>query len=89
MLYDPVKNGLAPVLNKIIEMQESKGLFTFYMTKTSNPGRLNQQRVRNLMFDVGCPKLKNYDITVEEIVPAGQKSKYHFHFAYQLWTHKF
>lgn len=79
-LYNPVKNGLAPTLNRIMEIQESKHLYTFYMAKTANPKRLNQERLRKLMFDEGCPKAKNYVITVEEIVPPNTHSRYGLHY---------
>lgn len=79
-LYNPVKNGLAPMLNDIINIQENSKLYTFYMAKTSDPKRLNQERLRKLMFNDGCPKAKNYTITVEEIVPAGAHSRYGLHY---------
>jgi hypothetical protein len=78
-LYNPVINGLAPTLNKIIEIQEQKGLYTFWMAKTGNYKRLNQERTRHLMFNVGCPILQNYEITIEEYLPKNTKSKYRFH----------
>lgn len=78
-LYNPVKNGMALLLNHIIDIQERKGLYTFYMAKTANPRRLNQERYRKQMFNIACPKLKNYMITVEEIVKAGEDSKYGLH----------
>lgn len=78
-MYNPINNGLAPTLNQIIEIQEEKGLYTFWMAKTGNHKRLNQERTRDLMFNVGCPKLKNYELTIEEYVLANTKSKYRFH----------
>ena len=78
-LYNPLQNGLAPTLNHIIELYEKKNLYTFYMVKTADPKRLNQKRVRKLMFEIGCPKLQNYDITVEEFIQAGTKSIYRVH----------
>lgn len=78
-LYDPVKNGTSVIMNKIIEDQEKKHLYSFWMAKTANYKRLNQERIRKKMFDIGCPKLKYYDITIEELVPANSRSKYRLH----------
>jgi hypothetical protein len=78
-LYNPVTSGMAPTFNKIIEIKEAEGLYTFWMSKTADYRRLNQKRVRHLMFDIGCPKLKNYEITIEEVIPANTKSKYRLH----------
>ena len=79
-LYNPVTNGLAPTLNRIMEIQEAKHLYTFYMAKTANPKRLNQERLRKLMFEEGCPKAKNYMITVEEVLPPGTHSRFGLHY---------
>jgi hypothetical protein len=79
-LYNPVTNGLAPTLNKIIEIQESRHLYTFYMAKTANPKRLNQERLRKLMFEEGCPRAKNYMITVEEVLPPNTNSRFGLHY---------
>ena len=78
-LYNPVTNGLAPTLNRIIEIQEANQLYTFYMAKTANPKRLNQERLRKLMFEEGCPKAKPYMITVEEVIPPGTHSRFGLH----------
>lgn len=79
-LYNPVTNGLAPTLNRIMEIQETNHLYTFYMAKTADPKRLNQKRLRKLMFEEGCPKAKNYMITVEEVLPPGTHSRFGLHY---------
>lgn len=79
-LYNPVTNGLAPTLNRIMEIQEDNHLYTFYMAKTADPKRLNQKRLRKLMFEEGCPKAKNYMITVEEVLSPGTHSRFGLHY---------
>jgi hypothetical protein len=86
-LYNPLTNGFAPTMNKIIELQEQQHCYTFYVVKTANHKRLNQKRLRSLMFDEGCPKLKNYIISVEELVPGGTQSKYQFHYEGMYFKH--
>lgn len=76
-VYNPVKNGWSDLWNRLIEDQEKKGNYTFYMMRTTDVNRLQYKKFHN-MYMKHSPKFLNYERTVEEVVPANSKTKWAF-----------
>ena len=76
-IYDPVKNGWAALWNRLIEDQEAKKLYTFYMLRTTEISRLQYKKYHNI-YMTHVPKFLDYERTVEEVVPAGQFTNWGF-----------
>jgi hypothetical protein len=74
-IYDPANNGWADLFNRLLEDQESKELYTFYMMRTADISRLQFKKYHDTYMKT-VPKFLNYERTVEEVVPAGQSTKW-------------
>ena len=76
--FNPAANGYFALWNRILDDQESKGLYEFYMMKSSVSSRLQLDWTYPLLVE-NCPRFLNYERTLEELVPANTKSKYSLH----------
>lgn len=77
VVYNPVKNGWSELWTHLLNEQENAGLYTFYMLRTTDLGRLSYSKYHDTYMKT-VPKFLNYERTVEEVVPAGQKTKWQF-----------
>ena len=76
-IYDPVKNGWSELWTHLLTEQENAELYTFYMLRTTDLGRLSYSKYHDTYMKT-VPKFLNYERTVEEVVPAGKKTKWPF-----------
>lgn len=71
--FRPDKNGWIMLYTGVIEHYESKGIYTYYAMQTAKD-------IRNINMRKHVKKVvDNYDITIEEFVPANTLSKYDLH----------
>lgn len=76
-IYNPVKNGWSSLWMHLLEEQENQGRYTFYMLRTTDITRLSYKKYHDIYMK-HVPKFLNYERTVEEVVPAGQRTKWGF-----------
>jgi hypothetical protein len=76
-IYNPVKNGWSSLWMHLLTEQENQSRYTFYMLRTTDINRLSYKKYHNIYMK-NVPKFLNYERTVEEVVPAGQRTKWSF-----------
>ena len=69
------KNGYAALLSAVIEKGEKLGRWEFYMRRNLDYGRWHNKKYIQKIYD-HIPISKKYLRTIEEIIPAGQQSKW-------------
>lgn len=76
-IFNPFTNGWGDLWTKMVSDMEAEGRYSFILVKTTDVKRLQFQRVQR-MYEQASPILTNYIRTVEEVVPAGQTSKWEY-----------
>jgi hypothetical protein len=76
-IYNPVNNGWSSLWMHLLTEQENQSRYTFYMLRTTDINRLSYKKYHNIYMK-NVPKFLNYERTVEEVVPAGQRTKWSF-----------
>ncbi len=76
-VFNPFTNGWGDLWTRMVTDMEAQGRYAFMLVKTTDVKRLQFQRVQR-MYEQASPKLTNYERTVEEVVPAGQTSKWEY-----------
>lgn len=76
-IFNPMENGWGDLWTAMVTDMEADNRYSFLLVKTTDVKRLQFKRVQR-MYEQASPKLTNYIRTVEEVVPAGQYSKYEY-----------